>query len=265
MSIAKTMSITELREAAIAFQDRGEWGAQALAANEALLAADPADESAAVRMGRCLRATGRLDEAAACYVGVAAQDRGNTVARSQLRATITLRKSRQRAEAIDAEGAGALREALDAARDAGRDFGLQVEGRRLIAEREATPAAVCALGAAQRRGADPDGARNTYRWALELDDDPASNPAAFTGLAAVLRDGGQWGEAEDLLEQVLAVRPDDRFARLALAAVYMDVAERRGDQGRLELSRRLLKALWAQGARDDGVAAAFARLRSLGG
>jgi tetratricopeptide (TPR) repeat protein len=258
-------SIEELREAAAAFEDGGDWGEEALGVNEALIAIDPRDSAAAVRAARCLRALGRLDEAAKLLVGVASQDGGHKVARSQLKATMELRSARQRAEEIDAAGPGALLAALDAARQAEEDFGFQVEGRRLLAMRDAKPTTVCALAAAQRHAQDPHGARNSYLWAMALDDDPRSNAAAYTGLAAVLRDARDVDEAERLLRSVLRVAPDDPFARLGLAAVLMDRAERLGDRDRLPEGRTLLNRLWAEGFRGRKVATAFGRLRSLGG
>jgi tetratricopeptide (TPR) repeat protein len=156
-----------------------------------------------------------------------------------------------------------LFEALEAAKEAERDLEFQVEGRRLLARRQRTTMAACALAAAQRRAGDLEGALNTYRWAWEQDDSPERNSMAHVGLAAVLRDLDRLGDAEAILREVMRVQPSNRFACLGLAAVLLDRVERRGERHHVVEAKRLLDGVWALGARDAPVKAAYGRLRSL--
>jgi hypothetical protein len=138
-----------------------EWGTAALSVNQRLFDLMPDDEAAAVRLARCYRGLGRLDEAAATLVRTLAAHADYHVARSQLKKTMRRRDARHRAEALLARGLTVLFAELEAAKRSERDHDFQVEGRRLIARRERSIEAACALGAAQRRAQDVDGAQNT--------------------------------------------------------------------------------------------------------
>ena len=253
----------DLRREAEALQDRGVWDAEALAVNEAILSADPGDQTATVRRARCLRALGRLDEAVAGLQRLVADHPENAVAKSQLTKIRRRLDARTRAEALIAVDRSELFDAAERAKAARRDHDFQIEARRLLARRERTPAAACALAAAQRAGGELDAALVTYRWAWAQDDSPRTNPMAYVGLAALLRELDRLGEAEKLLRGVLAVDPRDSYARRTLAAVLMDRAERRGDVGRLDEAKRLLDAEWRTTARDQELKAAYGRLRGL--
>lgn len=83
----------EMRRTARAMQDQGEWSRAALVVNESILEADPEDEAATVRRGRCLRALGRLDESLAVLEALVIKRPDNSVAKSQAA------KTRRRVEA----------------------------------------------------------------------------------------------------------------------------------------------------------------------
>ncbi|MGH2918684.1 MAG: tetratricopeptide repeat protein [Solirubrobacteraceae bacterium] len=187
----------------------------------------------------------------------------NSVARSQAAKTTTRLRSRRRAEQLLADDPGALFEAVERAKQQERDYEFQIEGRRLLARRDRTTQGACALGAAQRRGRDLDGALNSYRWALQQDDSPRSNAMAHVGLAAALRELGRLADAEEILRSVLAADRRKHFAGVALAAVLMDRVEKRGDRDKLGEARRLLDSAWAASHRDAAINAAYGRLKSL--
>jgi tetratricopeptide (TPR) repeat protein len=252
-----------LQHQARAMQELGEWNAAALAVNDAILAADANDEAALVRRGRCLRALGRVQEALALFEALAAARPADSVVRSQHAKTARLDRARRRAEQLMSADPRKLFDELEGAKNAERDLDFQIEGRRLLARRDRTIEAACALAAAQRRARDLDGALNTYRWAWRQDGSPRSNAMAHTGLAAVLRDLKRLAEAERILRGVLAVNERDAFARLGLAGVLMDRVEHQGQRGLVTEIKRLLDAVWARGTRDTAVQAAYHRLASL--
>ena len=161
----------------------------------------------------------------------------NGVARSQATKTKRQLDAKSRAELLLAKDPEALIDALERAKQQERDHKFQVEGRRLLARRDRTIEAACALGAAQRRDRDLDGALNTYRWAVEKNRSPASNPMTHVGLSAVLRDLGRLAEAEKILREVRAANRTNHFAGITLAAVLMDRAEHRGDRSGLGEAR----------------------------
>lgn len=244
-------------------QHRGEWGEDALACNDAILARDPADAAATIRRARCLRALGRLDEAPAGLDALIDQDPSNSVAASQAAKTRRRLHARARAERLLATGATELFDAVELAKRAERDHDFQIEGRRLLARRDRTIEAACALGAAQHRGDDLAGALNTYRWAWQQHESADTSAMALVAFAGVLRDLHRLSDAEGLLRAALRVRPRDDFAQLALAAVLMDRAEHRGARDTLTQARRLLDRAWAAGTRGAAISAAYGRLRSL--
>ncbi len=253
----------DLQAKARVLQERGEWSAAALAINEAILRANPEDEAAAVARARCLRALGRLQESLTALEELIERRPDNSVAKSQAQKTRRRLKARERAEKMLAENPRTLFDALEQAKGQERDYEFQVEGRRLLARRDRTTEAACALGAAQRRGRDLEGALNTYRWAWQQDDSARSNAMAHVGLAAVLRELGRFTEAEKILRGVLDADRRDRFACIGLAAVLMDRVEQQGHRAKLAEAKRLLDAAFAAGARDAAIDAAYGRLRSL--
>jgi tetratricopeptide (TPR) repeat protein len=252
-----------LQRRAQAMQDSGEWTEAALAVYDAMLHADPSDEAAAVGRARCLRALGRLREALDCLDQLVARHPENAVARSQAEKTRRRLKARERAEGLLADDATRLFDAAERAKEAERDFDFQIEARRLLSRRDGSVEAACALGAAQRRGRDVEGALNTYRAALATDDSLPSNAMGHVGLAAVLRELGRLTEAEQMLRAVLAVDRRDGFAQITLAATLMDRAEKQGARSRLAEAKRLLDTAYAAGERGKAISSAYGRLRSL--
>lgn len=246
-----------------AMQERGEWGAAALAVYDALVAADPDDEAAAVGRARCLRALGRLEESLAALEALSRARPDNGVAKSQADRTRRRLRAKERAEQLLVTDPSKLFNALERAKQQEREYDFQIEGRRLLARRDRTSEAACALGAAQRRGRDLEGALNTYRWAWRQDESPSSNAMAHVGLAAVLRELGQLSDAEKILRGVRAAAPRDHYASVTLAAVLMDRVEKQGHREKLAEAEQLLAAAWAEGTRDGVIKAAYGRLRSL--
>jgi tetratricopeptide (TPR) repeat protein len=255
--------VNDPRAEARRLQELDEWSEEALAANDAILLIEPEDEAAGVRRARCLRALGRLDESLETLESILRRKPASMVARSQAEKTRRWLAARRRAEDLLAETPSRLIEAVERAKEDERDIQFQIEARRLLARREPTIEAACALAAAQRRGGDLEGALNTYGWAREQDDSPRTNPMAHVGLAAVLRERGRRNDAEKILRAVLAVRPRDRFAEVGLAAVLMDRAEKRGAEDHLAEAKRLLDAAWAAGDPDAALRAAYGRLKAI--
>lgn len=253
----------DLRAKANAMQERGEWGAAALAVYDAILAANPNDEAAVVGRARCLRALGRLEESLSALEALSRAQPDNGVAKSQADKTRRRLRAREQAEQLLADDPGKLFDALERAKHQEHKYDFQIEGRRLLARRDRTSEAACALGAAQRRGRDLEGALNTYRWAWRQDDSPSSNAMAHVGLAAVLRELGQLSDAEKILRGVRAVDRRNHYAGVTLAAVLMDRVEKQGQREKLAEAEQLLAAAWAAGTRDGAIKAAYGRLRSL--
>ena len=248
---------------ALAMQAGGDWGEVALACNEAILRLDPSDQAAVVRRARCLLAMGRPEEAVESLEALVKHHPDNTVAKAQAGKARRRLQAKSRAVRLFAENPAALLSEVERAKAAARDHEFQVEARRLLARRDRTPQAACALGAAQRRGRDLEGALNTYRWALQQDDGPRTNAMAHVGLAGVLRDLDRLAEAEKLLRTVLAVDDRNGHALLGLAAVLMDRAQRRGDIDALSEARRLHDKAFGLGLRGAEIDAVSGRLRSL--
>lgn len=255
--------IDDLRSKAREMQAVGDWSEAALAINDAVLQADPHDEAAVVRRARCLRALGRLEESLVVLEALVEKRPDNSVAKSQADKTRRRLDTKKRAEQLSAEDPGRLFDALERAKQQERDHEFRIEGRRLLARRDRTTQAACALGAAQRRGRDLEGALNTYRWAWQQDDSPYTNAMAHVGLAAVLRELGRLADAEKILRGVRAADRRNHFASVTLAAVLMDRVERHGDRDGLAEAGQLLDAAWASGTRDAAISAAYGRLKSL--
>jgi tetratricopeptide (TPR) repeat protein len=88
-----------------------------------------------------------------------------------------------------------------------------------------------------------DDLQTAHDAALDLNDlTPASPDTALT-LAVVLVRAARWGEAKPLLDQVLAARPDDKRAKLALGIVHYNL-------GNLDQAAPLLSASLGQGLAD---------------
>jgi tetratricopeptide (TPR) repeat protein len=253
----------DLHAKASAMQERGEWGAPALTVYDAILAANPDDEAATVGRARCLRALGRLEESLAALEALSRARPENGVARSQAAKTRRRLRAKERAEQLLADDPAKLFDALERAKREEHKYDFQIEGRRLLARRDRTSKAACALGAAQRRGRDLEGALNTYRWAWQQDDSPTSNAIAHVGLAAVLRDVGQLSDAERILRGVRDADRRNHYAGITLAAVLMDRVENQGHREKLAEAKQLLDAAWVAGTRGVVIDAAYGRLRSL--
>jgi thioredoxin-like negative regulator of GroEL len=129
--------------------DQHDWGEGALALYEAILQVDPEDEAAAVGRARCLRALGRLESRWRSFETLMKERPDNPVARSQASKTKRHLDARSRAERLLAKDPQEVFDALERAKRQERDHKFQVEGRRLLARRDRTIEAACALGAAQ--------------------------------------------------------------------------------------------------------------------
>lgn len=244
-------------------QELGEWGAEALAVNEAILCAQPDDLPAQIRRGRCLRALGRIEDAQAVFDVLLGTHPRDSVVRSQHAKTVRLAKACRRAQQLMSRDPAELFNAVEQAQRSERDVDFQVEGRRLPARRDRSVEAACALGAAQRRARDRDGALNTYRWAASQVGSGRGRAMASVGLAAVLRDLRRLNDAEQLLRDVLATDARNTYALLGLAGVLMDRIEHQGKRDLGSEVKRILDALYARGARDEPVKLASRRLESL--
>jgi tetratricopeptide (TPR) repeat protein len=215
--------------------------------------------------GRCLAALGRFDEAERAFEDARAADPSNPVAASQLTALRRRMRFRERAERLLADDPDALFAAVEDARRKEADTGFQVEGRRLLARREPdNVAAVCALGAAQRRAGDLEGALNTYDHAWTLERSARDTAMTRVGRAAVLRELDRPDDARALYDAVLATRPDDAYALTGRAALYLDdVAKRGAGERALERAKALIDAI--KGEWTSEVHAVHGRWRSLSG
>jgi tetratricopeptide (TPR) repeat protein len=237
--------------------------AEALAVNDTILSTHPDDLAAQIRRGRCLRALGRIEDAQTVFDVLLGTHPRDSVVRSQHDKTLRLAKARRRAEQLMSRGPAELFDALEQAKRSEREVDFQIEGRRLLARHDGTVEAACALGAAQRRARDRDGALNTYRWAANQGKSGRGRAMASVGLAGVLRDLRRLNDAEQLLRDVLATDTRNTFASLGLAGVLMDRIEYQGQRDLGSEVKRMLDALYARGARDEPVKLAYQRLKSL--
>ena len=252
-------------------RELNEWGREALEVNDAILRAVPGDEVAAVHRARCLRVLGGFSDAVETLDGVLTDHPENSVAVSQRRKARQQLEAARRARQLFTEDPKRLFESVETAKRAERDHYFQIEARRILARSSyeasgataSSLAAACALGAAQRKGRDLDGALQTYRWAWHQDDSHRTNAIAYIGLAGVLRDLGRLTDSEALHRAVLRADHRNRHAMRGLAGVLMDLAEKRGKRDVLPEVSRLLTAIRASGDQDPILAAMYGRLKSL--
>ncbi len=227
---------------------RGDLDAATLALAEQAIRSDPSDARARVIAARCFEAAGELDDAAAQLDEVLAMDPRHTVAHNRRERISKQLAARKLAEATLAEGRQRLIESAERAKDAERDIDFQIEARRLLAREDHTPEALCALAAALRRRRDYGASLQTYDQARLLDASPRTNPMAFTGRAAVLRDLRRWSESEAQSLQVLEHHPRSRHALSGLAALYLDIYETDHDNDRHADAERIIDQLPASAA-----------------
>jgi tetratricopeptide (TPR) repeat protein len=243
---------------------RGELSSHTLRLLDELVERCPREIAWRNMRGRCLVALERYEDAQASFEQALQLQPGQQVARSQLDKLRRRHNARAAAERLLAESPETLFDRVEMAKNSESQLDFQVEGRRLLAQRDSrNPATVCALGAAQRRAGDPHGALNTYREALRLDGDVRTNPMGHIGLAAVLRNLKRLADARGIYHSVLDAHPQHEHALLGLAAVRMDDHEQRADPEALSDAKRLLDRLWASGRQSPPVRAAYNRLARL--
>lgn len=119
----------DLQHTARSMQDQGEWGAAALAVNDAILQADPEDAAATVRRARCLRARGRLEESLSTLEALVEKSPENPVAKSQAAKTRRRLEVRNRAARLLGEDPSKLFDALERAKHEEREHEFQIEDR----------------------------------------------------------------------------------------------------------------------------------------
>lgn len=148
-------------------QDLGEWSADALAVNDAILSEIPDDLTARIRRARCLRALGRIEQALRALEDLLDTHPLDSVVKSQHAKTAKLDAARRRAAGVMSRSSQELFDAVEQAKRDERDIDFQIEGRRLLARRDRTAEAACALGAAQRRAGDTDAASMTSKHSCD--------------------------------------------------------------------------------------------------
>lgn len=225
---------------------RGELDGETLQLTRQLIEASPDHAYAHVVASRCLEGQGAFDKAAHHLDHVLRVDPGHSVARNRRAALEHKLEHQNRARRLFSAGPGQLKDALDRARAAERDFDFQVEGRRLLARHEKTPPSACAFGAALRHRGNPDDLETAlvaYDYAIKLDPSRASNAPSYVGRAAVLRDLRRLTESEQLYREVLVTNPDDKHAIAGLAAVLLDRYETERDAALLDAADTLVKQL----------------------
>lgn len=256
--------LTALRADTDGAIERGEFSTHTLALLETLIEHHPGEVAWRNAAGRCLVALGRFEEAEQAFLTAGADGSSNPVATSQLKKLGLRMRQRARAERLLATSTEALLAAVEDAQHRKADKDFQVEGRRLLARRDPeNVAAVCALGAAQRHAKDPEGALNTYHFAMTLDGTPHAAAMAHVGLAAVLRDLERHHDSRRIYLQVLAANPNDQHALLGLAGVHLDTAAADRQGPALAEAKRLLDRLWGLGERSPKLKAAYRRHDSL--
>jgi tetratricopeptide (TPR) repeat protein len=262
--MAADPDLTALRADADAAIEHGDLSTRTLVLLEALIEQCPTEIAWPNARGRCLVALGRFEEAEQAFLNAGADGSSNPVATSQLKKLRRRMRQRERAERLLATSPGALLAAVADAKRRGSDADFEVEGRRLLARRDPeNVAAVCALGAAQRRAQDHEGALNTYHFAMTLNHAPHTAAMARVGLAAVLRDLDRRPDAHRLCTEVLTTNPNNRHALLGLAALHLDTADADRDTSALAEAKRLLDKVWSLGERSSELKDAYHRYDAL--
>jgi len=123
-----------------------------------------------------------------------------------------------------------------------------VEEQRKTASQSTLALSLLPLGERQYRAQDYNGAADTYRRALALDE---NNPLICYRLGYVCVQNAQFHEAEQNLLRALAIDPDFVLARAALGFVYRRIAEKLPESVERDLmmnkgEQYLLNALKAQ-------------------
>jgi tetratricopeptide (TPR) repeat protein len=145
-----------------------------------------------------------------------------------------------------------------------RACGLDGEGARLLERASAAQAArgpgpgggagyapaLVVLGADAARRGDRARARELFDRARRADPRSAE---AYTNLATLQREGGEWTEAQGNLRRALAVDSDQVAAYVQLALLYLDLAAQNPDM--LDLTVLVCQQALARAARSDAGAA----------
>jgi tetratricopeptide (TPR) repeat protein len=256
--------LERLRDEAETQQEQGLWGEEALAANERIVALDPKDLAAKIRLGRCVQSAGRPCDALTLFDDVLAADPQDNVAlelRGVAAADCELERDVRRIQ--EEGGLDALRAAAGSAGSSLRDLRFAVLARQAVLAEDPSPQSTGALAQALLDKGELYTAGPLFRQALVADPDPATNAESMLGYIELLREQSRRQEAIAVGETILAALPDDVRALKVMTELHCDLAdiERRHDL--LEQANGYADRIWSQGVQDESVVALYDRMKEI--
>lgn len=204
-----------------------DFGAEALQLNERILELDPDDAAACTRLGRVYAESGRLDAAEEMWRRALRADPSNRIAKNRI---AEIEEQRRRAAEIGrwrtaAAGLSRASEAQSIARSAKDEGDLAKAAAYYLRASELDDRKECltAAAAALRRLGEYEQAEMLLLGVLSADPE---DPYARNALAALFCSRREHDRALRLLERIIASRPKDRGALLALARVYSEMGRK---------------------------------------
>jgi tetratricopeptide (TPR) repeat protein len=206
---------------------------QAVELNQQMLALDPTNAAAHVRLARAYQAQRKFAEAKTACQEALRLNPGSTVAKQRLQWIAEEAALAKQAQAVSDWDAAFQRGVEQKADEyAGLAIAYLWRAVELSTSRWQSVACRTALGAAYRARKDPLSLeRAVAQYELVLQHVPDHLPAK-TGLAAALRDQGELSQARRLYEQVLASDPQHTHALAGLAGMLHDLGDKEGAQQR---------------------------------
>ena len=286
-----TDELKTLRERAARHGRKGSYGRDAVALNERILALDPADATALLRLIRCHEEAGDWLSAHECYAELLALGVGDE---GRIRAK--LEETHERAAAqIPARREAEARERDRQAREAERQRKLIEDAQAIDSFRDARSLAIAAREAKEydtaiayhdrsvdlarsvgdktgalaakastlRRAERPEEAHSALRASIALDPSRETNKPSYTSLVAVLRELDELDDARQEGEALLERYPNDSFVLFALGRVLKDLARRDRDPAMLERAQRCYRRAEELQPGDRNIVAELRSLISL--
>lgn len=215
-----TPTPNRLREMAHELARRNVWTDAAAAVNRTILEHDRSDVLAWARLARCHEVASSLGMAMACWERAAEARPHDSVTRAAAATHLEALRAKLAARRVAAgqpEPSDFERALAQARVCTGEE---RARAARKLVELARTPRtrsfALVLYGASARRIGQHDVAERAYRAAIR---DWHDNPAARTGLAAVLVDRGLLDDAEGLCREVLEGDPENPYALQVLGRI----------------------------------------------
>lgn len=201
--------------------------------NQQILALDPTNAAAHVRLARAYQAQRKFAEAKAACQEALRLNPGSTVAKQRLQRISEEWELAKQAQALS-DWDEAFQRGVEEKADEYTGLAIAYLWRAIELSTSRWQSVACrtALGAAYCAMKDPLSLeRAAAQYELVLHHVPDDLPAK-KGLAAVLRDQGELSQARRMYEQVLDVAPRDPHALAGLAGVLHDLGDAAGAQER---------------------------------